>query len=358
MIRFRVLMMIAGLLAAASAVHAQMPEIPSNAEIQRLQAEADRAAAAGGPLSAAWFAQALEHGAAVWQRLSATKQGDAAACAKSCEGASVKPGEVKGSGVVQDSCCKDAAVRVQQTHPAVQVFQEWVPGTMPGANPGRLAYGYKVVQAQAQAPCCCAKACACCESCKAKSAGVQVMPLPVPTQPVARPAGLIPRAPSAVALPRFETPDLEVHCEKMSHRGDTMVFEGKVMLLNKKHVQPVRIEAHCVVLNLKDGSFTVEAHGPATSTTSFGVLRMTIADCPATCVPIPVLETVPRVDPTQRPGYVVPPLPVMPTGEIRVKSPPVRVIQTYPLAPNAPTVYPIAPVPAPPPVAAPPYVPQ
>jgi len=97
--------------------------------------------------------------------------------------------------------------------------------------------------------------------------------------PVASGSGwtMTPAAPPVHSLPRFESPDLEVHCEKMTHRGDTVVFEGNVMLLSKKHAQPIRINAHRVILNVKDGSYTVESArqiAPLPPTvSSFGVLR-------------------------------------------------------------------------------------
>jgi hypothetical protein len=95
---------------------------------------------------------------------------------------------------------------------------------------------------------------------------VQVMPCP-PTyvlqvaHPV-RPAKLV-------------TPDFEAHCEKMTHKGDMIVLEGNVLLLCKKHAQPMRVEGQRVLVNMKDGSFSVESAGSMTmpAATSFGVMR-------------------------------------------------------------------------------------
>ena len=68
------------------------------------------------------------------------------------------------------------------------------------------------------------------------------------------------------------TPDFEAHCQRMTHRGDTIILEGDVILLNKKHAQPIRIEAHRVIVNMKDGTFTVESEARPT-VSGFGVQR-------------------------------------------------------------------------------------
>jgi hypothetical protein len=136
------------------------------------------------------------------------------------------------------------------------------------------------------APCCCAKACACCESCKAAKPAVRMMPaavapfpsvwsgpvpppMPMPPQaapwPVRHPMQMAPG--TVVSLPttapikiaRLVTPDFEAHCEKMTHKGDTIVLEGNVMFLSKKHANPLRVEAHRIVVNMKDGSFMVDS---------------------------------------------------------------------------------------------------
>lgn len=161
--------------------------------------------------------------------------------------------------------------------------------------------------------CACAKACACCESCKAKKKdataaldcmpqeimqrlaalrgiSVQPAPLAMPCPMVAPPvhgSGIVQIMPVPsvrvielvqVAQPmkpaHLVTPDLDAHCERMSHHGDTVVLEGNVLLLCKKHAQPIRIEAQRVVVNMKDGSFTVESAMRSTTTsTGFGIQR-------------------------------------------------------------------------------------
>lgn len=188
------------------------------------------------------------------------------------------------------------------------------------------------------APCCCSKACACCESCKAQPAPKPAQPMmppaavwtqPVPSplpaaryqppvappMPVAQqtypmvpfvpspmaittPPGMIPMAPPVKPLPRFETPDLEAHCEKITHRGDTVILEGNVLLLIKKHAQPVRINASRVVFNMKDGSYTVENAQVTTMTTTsaFGVTRTTAGPPQPLPAPVPaqrIIQIVP-----------------------------------------------------------------
>ena len=57
---------------------------------------------------------------------------------------------------------------------------------------------------------------------------------------------------------KLVTPDFEAHCDQMVHHGDSIHLIGNVMLLCKKHAQPLRIEGERIVLNLNDGSFVVE----------------------------------------------------------------------------------------------------
>jgi hypothetical protein len=74
----------------------------------------------------------------------------------------------------------------------------------------------------------------------------------------------------AVKHVHLVTPDLEAHAARMTQRGDTIILEGDVILLNKKHAQPIRIEAQRAIINMKDGSVTVEGSG---SISNFGVTR-------------------------------------------------------------------------------------
>jgi hypothetical protein len=83
---------------------------------------------------------------------------------------------------------------------------------------------------------------------------------------------------------RFVTPELEAHCERMTHRGDQIILEGHVLLLCKKHAQPIRIEAERVVVNMKDGSFQVESTPQTVTTTSFGVSQTPKAVAPRSSV--------------------------------------------------------------------------
>ena len=39
------------------------------------------------------------------------------------------------------------------------------------------------------------------------------------------------------------TPELEAHCQRILHKDGMIILEGNVLLLCKKHAQPIRIEA-------------------------------------------------------------------------------------------------------------------
>jgi hypothetical protein len=80
-------------------------------------------------------------------------------------------------------------------------------------------------------------------------------------------------APAQIKPVRFATPDLDGHCERMSHQGDTVVLEGNVVLLVKKHAQPIRIEAQRVIVNMRDGSFQVTSTASAPAPSNFGIQR-------------------------------------------------------------------------------------
>ena len=73
----------------------------------------------------------------------------------------------------------------------------------------------------------------------------------------------------------FVTPELDAHCDRITQRGDSMVLEGNVLLLCKKHAQPIRIEAQRVIVNMKDGSFTVSSDSAPAAISTFGVQRTT-----------------------------------------------------------------------------------
>ena len=104
--------------------------------------------------------------------------------------------------------------------------------------------------------------------------------------PCLPPPGQMPQPVMQVAHPvrpaKLVTPDLEAHCEKMTHKGDMIVLEGNVLLLCKKHAQPMRIEAQRVTVNMKDGSFSVEGAGSMTmpAATSFGIMRTSLLELP------------------------------------------------------------------------------
>lgn len=184
-----------------------------------------------------------------------------------------------------------------------------VQGCCKGCCTGAAAGCAKGSDAQPAKACSCAKGCSCCETCKSARTGEKAqaeqaqMPMPCPLMPaapapmigwrmhagpavfqmVAQSAGTAPivmSCPAPVVKPvKLETPDFEAHCDQMIHRGDTIQLVGHVLLLCKKHAQPLRIEGERIVLNLNDGSFVVEA-GPAlprlpVPTMGFGVMRTT-----------------------------------------------------------------------------------
>jgi hypothetical protein len=282
---FRVLMMLTALLATATVVHGQSPGnlpplalYPLPEELESLAAAAQASRVECNMTPPAWYTQALQQGAATWQRLRAI-----------C------------STGKQDSTCCEAASAKQAS--------------------GALGLAGSVKScATAQAPkaCACVKPCACCEACKEKKettppvqaqrmeltaemmkimAGLRgIAPLqPAPPFPV---IGVPPCVPPVqgpgiaqfVPLPgvrvvqivqvarhvkpvHLVTPDLEAHCERMHHRGDAIVLEGNVLLLCRKHAQPIRIEAQRVIVNMRDGSFSVESDVRPVSSSSFGVQR-------------------------------------------------------------------------------------
>jgi hypothetical protein len=113
----------------------------------------------------------------------------------------------------------------------------------------------------------------------------QVWSTPVPPPAGARVVVGMPTS-GTVAMPaHLVTPDLEAHCQRITHRDGLVILEGNVMLLCKKHAQPIRIEAPRVVVNMKDGSFSVDSHAAPASTTSFGVMRTSNVVMPAPAMP-------------------------------------------------------------------------
>jgi hypothetical protein len=302
------------------AVLPQMPAIPTPVELAQLEVQAEQIA--NQPLLPPWLTQAVEQGMTTWQKLRASN-GNATVTSKKLCCDDAQPGSVKGSGVTDnDQCFKDVLVKVQETRGGNLMLQ--------GQQCTATTVLRHLVQqvpccgikdfvqfnlTQSTPPCCCAKGCARGETCKPKTtATLQVCPSPI-LPPLVAPftrvrAGVIltPTTTKHLPMPRFETPDLEVHCEKMTHRGDMVVFEGDVMLLSKKHAQPIRVNAQRVILNLKDGSYAVEsARQISLPVSSFGVLRMSSKS--EHCVPPPACLTnlpMTRPDHTQHFGYEVP----------------------------------------------------
>lgn len=94
------------------------------------------------------------------------------------------------------------------------------------------------------------------------------------------------------------TPDLEAHSERMTHKGDMILLEGDVRLVSRKNGQPIRIEAHRVMLNVNDGTFVVESDvRPARPVHGFGTLRTSAVENPlhpgVTVIAVPMNGTLP-----------------------------------------------------------------
>lgn len=282
---FRVLIMLTALMTTATVVRGQSPGylLPSGLFPLPEQLESPTAAAQATRVECdmmppAWYTQALQQGAATWQRLRA----------------------ICSTGKQDSPCCEAAG------------------GKAAGCALGVAGSVKSCAAAQAPKACACVKACACCEACKEKNttttsvqaqrmeltaemmkmlAGLrgvtQVQPAPpfpmigvppcVPPVQVPTIVQFVPapgvRVVQVVQVARhvkpvhLVTPDLEAHCEKMHHRGDAIVLEGNVLLLCKKHAQPIRIEAQRVIVNMRDGSFSVESDVRPVSSSSFGVQR-------------------------------------------------------------------------------------
>lgn len=318
MTRFRVLMMVASVIASASALHAQ-PTAPQNTGPDGSRYETggypraafEKGVVADGPvIQASWFMQGCQQTLAAWQRLRA----------------------VCTSGQADTECCD--AVRTKAAGCPLGI----------------------VMAAKSTKACNCAKACTCCETCKAQKEtrvhtltpemqkvlrmmhGLPLMPPPAPVAelPECMPpmcgSGIVQVVPvqgvrvmqvMAVAHQakpaRLVTPDLEAVCERMHHRGDVVVLEGNVLLLCKKHAQPVRVEAQRVIVNMKDGSFSVEADArptPSILRTSAIVPAPYYPTAPSagfriaapTIVPSPMIMSPAQTEPTRVTprGFVVP----------------------------------------------------
>lgn len=251
----------------------------------------------------AWYTQAVQHGLAAWQRVRAI-YGSNSKASPCCEAARPADCQTVGSCPVGAAACGQPETATT-TRPRI-VLSVGVNGSIQGCPiqeflKSTCPLGFTT--GKATAPCCCAKACACCETCKAKAAStVQARPFPVApsvtwTQPAQPPTWTGP-APQTWALPvppppgsrvvvglptsgnaakpaHLVTPDLEAHCQSIIHRDGLIILEGNVLLLCKKHAQPLRIEAQRVLVNMNDGSFTVEASTrPTPSMAPVGVLRM------------------------------------------------------------------------------------
>jgi hypothetical protein len=280
--RFRDLVLLTTLLATATAAHAQSPRfIPlfgpyqAPTEQRTLEGTAQSAGFDCDMAQPVWFVQALQQTASTWQRLRSL-------CSANPQAA---------------GCCEPACAKAA------------------GCALGVAGNVKSCATAQATKACACVKACACCESCKEKkeaSAGVQDARrayCPRATAQVGAPSmptiGIPPACGSGIVqiLPvpgirvihvvqvaqqtrpvHLVTPDLEAHCERMHHQGDTVILEGNVLLLCKKHALPMRIEAQRVAVNMRDGSFHVDSMVRQMPVSSFGVQRTSAVEM----MPIPM----------------------------------------------------------------------
>jgi hypothetical protein len=309
---FRVLFLLTALLATAGAVHAQIPPAYFPYPLEDVKEAAPQGCPAGA--APTWYIQALQDSAATWQRLRSMCSTGGATCQQAP--ACCDPPSAKGAG-----CCAlglAGNVKCCETD-------------------------------QAPKACGCVKACACCESCKAKKDATAQVPAwnPFgvvrlqynPTRPAQLPApgeaaptyvpgltsagtltpdlqfpgmgtpaclppqcvpGIVQVVPAQgvragfvrvvqvahhVQPAHLVTPDLDAHCERMHHRGDMVVLEGNVLLLCKKHAQPLRIEAQRVLVNMRDGSFTVESATSLGVSGTFGLERMPLQQMPSVLMP-------------------------------------------------------------------------
>jgi hypothetical protein len=296
----RFLMMTATLLALATSVHAQGPADP------------------GCPLMTppAWLTQYLQQSMTTWQRVRTLcgsgmeccqpgcckpddcAVGVASGCKKCCEVAQTPAscGCTKACGCCE-SCKskKDAAAEVQAVPLTPQMLQElsvrWPAFVQPPTLPMPL---YVPMTREAPFPSPIHRACPFYSVCdplgfaleRMDAVDVQSPPgyhgvrvlecVPVwgsiPPPPCFSASECVPPPAPMVKHAHLVTPELEAHCHRMIHRGETILLEGDVMLLCKKHAQPIRIKAQRVIVNMKDGTFTVESD-VRPSVSNFGVMR-------------------------------------------------------------------------------------
>ena len=129
--------------------------------------------------------------------------------------------------------------------------------------------------------------------------------MPVPPPPGARMVVGLPTSGSAAKPAHLVTPDLEAHCQKILHRDGLIILEGNVLLLYKKDVQPLRIEANRVIINTREGTVIVDPNTSVLPTVTFGVMRTTQTPAyapyptatqvlPQRIIELPVTQTYPR----------------------------------------------------------------
>jgi hypothetical protein len=146
------------------------------------------------------------------------------------------------------------------------------------------------------------------------------------------------------------TEHFEAHCNSLRcvpgdpHR---IMLEGSVRLTCKKCGQNVQIEAPCVVVNMKDGTFTVESHGQSAPTPPQAVqgvrdLPVTervemVQDASGRCIPV-VTWTRTVSAPLIPPAPVAPAAPAMPKSMRRAMPAGEMLPMPRPVAPPRPVV--------------------
>ncbi len=361
--RFRILMLMTALLASATMANAQAPSnllpFPRASTVYEQEAIDESQ-----PNASAWYVQAAEQTVAAWQRLRSMCQSTgccetqakpgackgAATCVIGAAGcAGVNQVQVHGTPV-----CGNPHVTFFPSPELMQIqaqLAEQLANLPPCCDiKGFIQVGCGVAAQKAAAGCGCAKGCGCCETCKAKGAqtaqrqpapmvgpyGVPVPMVwgspqqaptwtcPMPNTAVPSPhwtTGLTPSFPQVMPAPRMVigvmtsvqqtkpahlvTPELEAHCQRIIHKDGTIILEGNVLLLCKKHAQPIRIEAPRVIVNMKDGSFVVDSGTPTVTTNSIGVLRPSVTPTPMPMI-IPVMPSPESIPGRSRIIQVVP----------------------------------------------------
>jgi hypothetical protein len=272
--------------------------------------------------------------------------------------------------------CPGASWYWQAIQDGAAAWQRWrvmcVAGQAASCGEAKSAPGVAKGCAGGQAPkdCCCAKGCNCCETCKAKKNATaasgnwnpfapirpacEPMPCPplaittCPTLPACGPVCKVPQGGFGIVEYRtmgadntivrvlqivqpvqsnpvhLVTPDLDARCDRMHHRGDIVVLEGNVLLLVKKHAQPIRIEAQRIHINMRDGSYSVVSDDRSAPASTWGVMRTSLSDMPNVRYPMS-----PATYPAPPPINVYPAPPPIPHYVPMAPTPPMSAPRDY-----------------------------